>query len=201
MKNKLLEKIQNDNSEMFDFFKKFSQDLYESIDLTSNIDVDFDFAQKIRNILKNNRFYNLFEDFYFVKCKEINYLGFVLTLKNKSIVSCTFNKKEFFIYRIIIPTNINNLSVLHSEDLSFIYNNDLLTGKPIDEDNEAVFNFLNNKINKDMIEAAQLTCDLDISCLVDFNMTPFLIKKEDGIYLLKNYTSEEKFIIRPRLPR
>lgn len=199
MKNKLLEKIQKDNIEMFYFFKKLSQELYESIDLTSRINVDFD--DKMHNILINNKFYNFFEDFYFSKCKDINYLAFVLVLKNKSIVSCTFNKKEFFIYRIIIPTNINNLSVLHSQDLSFIYNNDLLTGVYIDENNKAVFNFLNNEINKDMIESAQLTCDLDISCLVDFNMTPFLINKEDGIDLLKNYTSEEKFKIKPKLPR
>lgn len=197
MKNKLLEKIQNDNSEMFDFFKKISQELYENIDLTHKINITFD--QKMNDILRNNKFYNLFEDFYFVKNKDINYLNGLLFCKNKEIVSLKFNKTEFDIDAIIIPTNIKHLSVRHHQDLSFIYNN--TETSPAEKTSPSEISFLNKTIDQDMIETAQLKCDLDISCLVDFNMTPFLINKEDGIELLKNYTSEEKFKIRPKLPR
>lgn len=197
MKNKLLEKIQNDNSEMFDFFKKLSQELYENIDLTHKINITFD--QKMNDILRNNKFYNLFEDFYFVKNKDINYLNGLLFCKNKEIVSLKFNKTEFDIDAIIIPTNIKHLSVRHHQDLSFIYNN--TETSPAEKTSPSEISFLNKTIDQDMIETAQLKCDLDISCLVDFNMTPFLINKEDGIELLKNYTSEEKFKIRPKLPR
>lgn len=197
MKNKLLEKIQNDNSEMFDFFKKLSQELYENIDLTHKINITFD--QKMNDILRNNKFYNLFEDFYFVKNKDINYLNGLLFCKNKEIVSLKFNKTEFDIDAIIIPTNIKHLSVRHHQDLSFIYNN--TETSPAEKTSPSEISFLNKTIDQDMIETAQLKCDLDISGIVDFNMTPFLINKEDGIELLKNYTSEEKFKIRPKLPR
>lgn len=189
MKNKLLEKIHINNIEMFDFFKKLSQELYENIDLSPNNAI---WEQKINKVLNNNNVYTLFEDVYFVKNKDISYLNCLIFCKDKKIISLKFNKKEFHIDDIIIGTNISHLSVLHSQNDSLIYDN-------TDNSDSSEISFFNKSIDQDMIEIAKLKYDIDISGLINFNMTPLIIEKEDGINLLKNYTSEEKIKTKPKV--